>query len=227
MDYVALTGTKTTAGSIQQWLNHDGVPSATLLEEAEAWIYQRLRIRQMITSVAGTLTTSVGSFATPARYKQPVFFHFTATSTTAKSIPVKKTLEYVLSNFQYDGDGNQTTGRPQVWAADAANIVFEKLSDKDYPYTLYYYQALPPLSTNTAAGGVSLTTNALTADYPKLVRATCMMLGYEFLKDEREKLYWMKVAEGEVDQADIDSDTELSGVDIAVSADIGIGMKVL
>ena len=49
-----------------------------------------------------------------------------------------------------------------------------------------------------------------------------MMLGYEFLKDEREKLYWMKVAEGEVDQADVDSDTELSGVDIAVTADISL-----
>ena len=58
MNYSDLVATKTTAGSIKQWLNHDGVPSTTILEEAEAWVYQRLRIRQMITSSAGTLTTS-------------------------------------------------------------------------------------------------------------------------------------------------------------------------
>jgi len=209
--YTVLTGAKTTEGSIKEWLNHSGAPSATLLTEAQSWIYQRLRVRQMITTATGTLAADADTITLPTGYKGSVLFMFTGSSSVSKAHVTKKTIDFVVSNFNYDGSGNRTTGRPQYWAADASNIQFEVKADQGYPYLFMYYKALAALAATTNE------TNFLTDDYPTLLRATVLYKGYEWTKNEREKVYWLGIATSEIGKANEDSDLELAGTDLAVS----------
>ena len=43
--WTVLTGSKDTEGSIANWVNRSDLPTTNILLEAEAWIYQHLRIR--------------------------------------------------------------------------------------------------------------------------------------------------------------------------------------
>lgn len=209
--YTNLVASKTTEGSIKQWVNNSYVPSTTILTEAEAWIYQRLRVRQMLTSTTGTATASSTAITLPDRYRQAVNLMFTPNGVVAQSYPQKKTLQELLQNYTYDGTGVRSAGRPLMYAADASELKFEKMTDQAYPYQFDYYQAMPALT------GTATETNFLTQDYPKLLRSTCMALAYEFLKNNAEKVYWLGIAQAEINQANIESDLELSGADLEVS----------
>lgn len=206
----ALLGTRTVDGSIKQYVNHADVPSSIVLVQAEQWIYERLRIREMLTSATGTLSSAADTISLPSRYRQPYHFMFTASATVAKFKPVRKTLDDVIGAFEYDADGNRTTGRPQTWSTDASNIQFDRKADQSYPYRFDYYQALAPLAASTNE------TNVLTDRLPRLLYATCNAFAQEWLKNEREKSYWLSVAMGEIDRANVTSDMEMDGVDLAV-----------
>ncbi len=199
--YSTLITDKGTDGSIKSWVNHDGVPSTTILAEAEAWIYQRLRARQNMTVATGTLTASSDTIGLPTGYRAPRHLMFTATASSAKSIPTRKPLEFVEDNFEYDGSGNRTEGRPIWWATDESNIQFEKLADQNYPYRFRHYRAMPALGTATE-------TNFLTQEYPTLLKAACLYRAYEFLRNEREKLYWRSEAEREIQAVNYEADLE-------------------
>lgn len=206
----ALLGARTVDGSIKQYVNHSEVPSAIMLVQAEQWIYDRLRIREMQTAAAGTLSAAADTLSLPARYRQPYHFMFTGNGTVSKSIPTHTTLDVVIGRFEYDSSGNRTTGRPQIWSTDAANVQFDRKADQAYPYRFDYYQALAPLAASTNE------TNVLTDRFPRLLYAACNAMAQEWLKNEREKSYWLSIAMGEIERANATSDMELDGAEIIV-----------
>ena len=210
--YADLVAAKTTDGSIKQWVNNSFIPATTILTEAQAWIYQRLRVREMLTSTTGSLALAADTITLPTRYKAPKFLMFTANSTVAKSVPTYRPVDFVVTQFEYDGSGNRTTGRPNLWGADATNLQFEKKADQAYPYYLLYYQSLAALSGSS-------TTNFLTDSYPRLLRATCSFMGFEFLKDTDRQVYWLKVAMGEISDANVAGDLELSGAELQMEVE--------
>ena len=213
LDYKTLIGDRDCDGSIKNWVNHNKVPSTAILVEAQAWIYQHIRVRQMLTTLPAA-STAIGdeTIALPADYRQPFMFMFTANASVAKSIPSYKLLDFVLSQFNYQADGTRTQARPRFWATDASNIQFETQADKVYPYFFKYYAALADL-------GPQNQTNFLTTTYPRLLRVISVAYAYERLKNENERLYYMRLAEGEIYEANKDSDMELSGVDLQVQID--------
>jgi len=219
LNYTDLVGAKTVDGSIKQWVNHSEVPSTTILTNAEAWIYERLRVRQMLATATGTLTADTSNSITlPTTYRGPLHLMFPGSATSAKHLPARKTIDFIRDNINYDGAGAQTVGRPQYWGTDASNILFETIVDKAYPYDFMFYSALAALS------GSNLT-NFLTTEYPHLLLAVCAYFSYEWLRNSQEKVYWLKVAEGEISESSKESDMELQGVDLAVAipGDSGYG----
>lgn len=212
-DYKTLTGDRDCDGSIKNWVNHNKVPSTAILTEAQQWIYQRIRVRQMLTTLPAA-STAIGddTIALPSNYRQPFMFMFTANASVAKSIPSYKLLDFVLSQFNYQADGTRTQSRPRFWATDESNIQFETEADKVYPYFFKYYAALADLGPDNQ-------TNFLTSTYARLLRVVSVAFAYEHLKNEREKLYYLKLAEGEIFEANKESDLELSGVDLVVQVD--------
>ena len=202
--FTVLTGSRTTAGSIKEWVNHGSIPSETILTDAQAWIYQRLRVRQMLTSTTGTLTESQGSIALPSGYRGPYQFQFTGTNL---SWPDPKRWEWVRKNITYDGDGSRTLGKAQFWATEAANIQFEVLADQAYPWDFAYHRSLAALSTDTE-------TNFLTEEYPRLLRAVCMGFASEWTKKSDDRNYWLAIAASETFEASKESDLEMIGLEM-------------
>lgn len=204
INYQILVANRETDGSIRQWLNDSRAPSTTILAEAEAWIYQRLLVREMlkthsVTQVAINQTT----VALPSDFKNRFFFMFTGTE---KFIPAPRTLPQVLGAFQYKADGSRTTGKPQVWAIDESNIVFDRQTDKAYDFLHKYYGQPTSLGPNNQ-------TNFLTSKYPKLLRMVYSMIGFEWKKDTQQKIYYANLAEQEIIAANQQSDREeLMGV---------------
>lgn len=212
MRYDELIGDRQTHGSIRNWINNSSIPSTTVLTEAQAWIYQRLRVRQMLKTDTGTLTAGTDdSITLPSDFRQPKTLMFTGTATTGKWRPRLYTLEEVLDAFEWDGDGNRTQGAPQRWAVDATKIQFEVVVDKAYPYRLDYYAALEAL-------GPTNTTNFLTDEYPTLLRCACLFKAAEFLRAERDRAYWANQALREIAEADIESDkAQFEGADLEIT----------
>ena len=213
LDYKTLVGDRDCDGSIKNWVNHDKAPSTSILIEAQAWIYERIRVRQMLTTLpAASLAIGAETIALPSDYRQPYFFMFTANASVAKSIPQYKMLDFVISQFNYQADGTRTRARPRYWATDAANIQFETESDKVYPYLFKYYAALADL-------GPTNQTNFLTSRYPRLLRTISVSFAYERLKNRDERIYYLKLAEDEVFKVNVDSDLELTGINLRMEID--------
>lgn len=119
----------------------------------------------------------------------------------------RRRLQEVLDAWSYDSAGNRVSRRPKIWATNATQLQFDSRADVALPFHLTYYRALPNLSPAAA-------TNALTSGYPSLLRAVCMAKAYEFLKNQDQKLYWLQVAIGEINEANVGADEELAGTDI-------------
>lgn len=210
MDYTELIADHDTDGSIRNWCNDSRVPATTILTEAEAWIYTKLRVRKMLfTHTTTSLAAGSDTIPLPSDYVAAYFFRFTG---TVQSRPARRLLDYVLSQFTYDGNGNQTTGIPQYYATDESNIQFEVSTSQALNFLFKYYRRLPALSDSNK-------NNFLTDDFPYLLRATCLWRAYEHLKNTREKQYWLAIAQAQIDEAHKDSDLEMAGMELQMQVD--------
>ena len=205
MDFTTLVSSRDTDGSIRNYVNYARLPSAQILTSAEAWIYQRLRTREMKATDTGTISSG-STIAVPARLRQPIHFMFTGVNHAEVTL---KTEDVVREAFTYDGDGNRVTGKPQMYAIDGTNLFFEVSVDQAYTYDFMYYQALAALSSTN-------TTNFLTDRYPTLLQAACMFKAYEFTRNGPGRSYWLQIARDEIREANVDSDLEISTAEIDV-----------
>ena len=206
MDYTTLVAGAGTDGSIKNWVNKSTVPSTTVLTEAEAWIYRRLRVRQMLTNETGTMSTSNDYVSLPSDYIADRKLRITGTN--AAEIK-RKTLEYVEDLFAYDASGTRVSEKPAFYYNSDTRSQFPNLPDQAYAYRRVYYGVLDALSASNL-------TNFLTDRAPMLLRAACMMSANAFLKDDAEKTYWEEQALKEVAVLNIENDFEQRDLDAAV-----------
>lgn len=218
MSYTSLTGAKTVDGSISNWLNHDAVTTVadTIVAEAEAIIYRRLRHWRMVTSVTGTMTANavgtvnpVDYIPLPSDYLEDRVLYVTGLNYQKMS---RKTMEEVIASYGYDGNGFRVPQQPYIYFNDQTNLKFDSPPDQAYPYLLYYYQ-------QPAALSVSIT-NFLTTTYPRLVRVACMAQASEFMKDagsgNYDRTYWDQLVEVEIDKAQTESDRQHRSIDVGM-----------
>lgn len=207
MDYVQLTGNKTTPGSIASWLNDSriqgDVPEIVL--EAESWIYRRLRHWRMLTPpVPGTLTIGQDNIPLPADCLEP--FQMWTTGNFQQCIS-QRTPQEVLACWAFDGNGNRVQQQPQMFYFNQTNIYFDSPPDQAYAYVLQYFQQPAPLAVSIS--------NFLTQTYPRLVRLACMAAGCEWTKDsgqgQFDRTYWDTLAQDEIEKAQTESDRARRG----------------
>ena len=182
--YTTLVGAKTTDGSIRQWVNDSTIPAESILTEAEAWIYERLRVREMI-AVASPFTFAVdtASAALPSDFLDPI-----------QLLPFGwggAELLYVherLLNASRDDDGNLFSGTPSRWTIIGTDAHVDCLCDSDFSGALMYYACPAALSADNA-------TNFLTLRYPTLLRTVCTAFAFSFKKDDARKQIELALAE--------------------------------
>jgi hypothetical protein len=192
-DYTTLTGTKATEGSIRYWANHSLVPAEQVLTEAQAFIFSRLRVREMIASAQITIAAAASTFTLPTRFLEPIRFLPNGWSDD---------LPFVHENLNRrfrDSDGNLEEGDPSEWMiANELGELDSQLSAQMVGW-MWFYQRPADL---TASPG----TNWLTTRYPALLRHTCTAIAYQHRKRMSDAQSEYALAGIEIEEANRESD---------------------
>lgn len=219
MDYTTLVASKSTAGSIANWLNSSLLQDAapTIIAEAESFVYRRLRHWRMITETTGVLTVNQDYLLISAvtRYLEDktLWLNGLVGGTVYQQRVVRKTLEEVKANYQFSSAGSRVQQTPMIMYNNGTQLKFDSPPDLAYPYELTYYQQPAALSGSN-------TTNWLTDTYPRLLRCACMAGAAEFMKDSGtgnyDRTYWEENAMAEIDTAMAESDRAQRSLEVGM-----------
>lgn len=192
-DYTTLTGTKATEGSIRWWANHSLVPAAQVLTEAQAWIFSRLRVREMIASEQVTIAAAASTFTLPTRFIEPIRL---LPNGWSDDLPF---VHEALNRRYRDSDGNLEEGDPTEWTiANELGELDSQLSEQMVGH-LWFYQRPADLAADNL-------TNWLTTRYPALLRHTCTAIAFQHRKRMADAQSEYTLAAIEIEEANRESD---------------------
>jgi hypothetical protein len=187
--WTTLTGSKTTEGSIRNWLNRGDIPVTTILEEAEAWIYQRLRVREMHADEAFVFDGGEYQEPLPEGFLDPISFKPYAWGGTPLRFEHEDTFR-----ASRDPDGELAEGTPSQWRIVGETAEVNVICADDFGGRLLYYKQPAPLSSGNP-------TNFLTSRYPTLLRTVCMGKGYEHMKKGQDAVAYLTKAGADIAEA--------------------------
>ncbi len=185
MNYTELVAGKDVDGSIRNWCSHAALPSATILNQAQPWIYSRIRTRDMRTRYRWTVLAGVEELVLPGDFIEPINLYIDGQAADVKF------LDEQLFRISRDQDGTLPEGWPAYWTVMGNRGVFDVQFDEDRSGDLWYY-ARPPLLNATT--NIS---NYLTDRYPALLLQVCQAYAYKWLKRYDEANAEFAAAENE------------------------------
>jgi hypothetical protein len=208
MNYHQLTADKSTEGSIRNFVNQN-VPVAILIRQAEAFLYRRLRLRDQLTTVSGTISSGTSSVNLPNDYLAAKQVKLIGAN---NSVLTRKLPEVLQASITYSSGNTRTQGVPTQYYTDGSKINFNLVANANYNYEMIYFNEPAALTSSNAE-------NFLTKRYPRMLLAATCAFANEYLKDDAEKGYWMQIVIAEIDQAMRESDFERQGTLLTVATD--------
>lgn len=216
MDWTSLTGSKNTPGAISRWLNNSTLTSGAggdadlILQEAQDWIYRRLRHWRMLTApVTGAFTIGQDYITLPSDFLEPKLFVITGTNFQTLTL---KTPDEIVYAWSYDANGNRISQQPLIYYFDQANFRFDSPADKAYPTALIYFQQPALLSATND-------TNFLTSYCAMLLRRAVMRAACEWSKEvasgQYDRTYWEQACEDEIQRIQEESDRSVHAMVVA------------
>lgn len=189
INYTTLTGVKTTAGSIANWVNRSDLPTDNILLEAEAWIYQNLRVREMVArDTAFQFDSAAQSEALPSGFLDPIAF-----TPHGYYEPLPFVHEDKLEELR-DADGALESGTPSRWTIIGTTAYVDVSCSANFAGVLSYFKQPDALSGSNE-------TNFLTTRYPSLLRMACMAHAYEHMKDTPRAREYFQLAMVKMEEA--------------------------
>lgn len=204
VNYTTLVADRATDGSIKNWINYARLPSTTILTEAEAWIYQRLRAMDMLTlNKTVAIASGDDTVSFPTNYRYSLILSIPG---YINRIRLREPGEF-YSSLGLDTSGLKPSDVPTEMCEMGGVMQLNTRANQAYTAHWAYYAAL------TALSGAN-ETNFLTDKYPTLLRHVCMMFAYEFRKDkEREAMYAAKAMKA-IDDANVHEDERLATLEL-------------
>lgn len=172
MDYSTLVAGPDVKGSIQYWINYTRIDSESILEEAQAWIYSKIRTRDMLAAEDIAIATGATTLDFPANYLDPLHLGIPGYMNRLRL----KDIEWFRTHLGWDEDAALPEGVPTYWCDFGSAINLNTQSDQDYTAKLAFYRRPIGLSPTNL-------TNFLTTRYPTLVRRACLMFAAEARKE--------------------------------------------
>lgn len=172
MNWTTLTGDKDTEGSIKYFINYSRIDSAGILEEAEAWIYSKLRTRDMIASDDVAISDAASSASFPTGYLDCLQFGIPGYMPRLRL----KDIEWFRTHLGWDESATMPEGVPTYWADFGGTIQLNTSADQAYTAKMVFYKRPTALSASNE-------TNFLTTRYPTLLRRACLMFAAEARKE--------------------------------------------
>jgi hypothetical protein len=204
MDYTTLIADKNTYGSIKSWISYDRIAIDAILEEAQTYLYSRMRVREMRATADVVLSSGAITAALPTRYIDPISmkmrnFNYGIKHKTQESLEARRNWDTALNNW--------SQGLPSVFSVYNEVINFDIRADQNYNLRFSFFQ-------QPALLGVSNQTNFLTERYPMLLRLACMRGAAEFMEamDKFER-YDRRLKEA-IAELDVMDELSLTGIDL-------------
>lgn len=189
MDYTTLIADKNTAGSIKNWVNDNSIDPVTVLTEAQAQIYAKLRVQEMITTTSAfAVPANVEVIAAPSGCLDVIHFRWL---TPDLIIVDKLIVDEIYRRRIYNPDGTLILDLPRWFALAGANLQFPVLNNVARTAFLAYFARPADLSSTN-------TTNFLTSNFPRLIRSFCMAFANEFKKEFSQANDWLGKAEDQL-----------------------------
>ncbi len=175
-DYSTLIASKSTSGSIANWLNRSDLPVENIIIESESFIYERLRVREMQHRSVMTFAAADQDVALPSGFLDPIGFRPYTWGVDLDFV------DFSLLNEYRDSSGTLLTGSPSRWAILGDTAYVDVLPSTAFAGYLTFYRRPDALS-------IANETNWLTTRYPALLRYACQARAYEHMKDQRSGEY--------------------------------------
>lgn len=200
MDYATLIADKDTPGSIKSWVNYSKPPVADIVLDTEAYIYQRLRVREMMFTSTVTISSGASTATLPTRWLDPIAVYL-----RDPFYPLAhKTIGFILGARVYD-ESVLIEGIPNYYAVSDGTFQFDVKAEEALTLDVAYFASLVPLSTSS--------TNFLTTRYPLLVRQACVAFAAWYMKDYEEMKNGLAIVDGMIDDIKSSDDLSSRGVD--------------
>lgn len=208
MDYTTLIAAKTVQGSIASWVNYSKLDATTILAEAQAEIFDRMRVREM-----ATLDTSITTVAGTAAYALPTGFLDPIRPLTDNQGNgyVFKTQGELLKRRNYDSVGVILQGTPAAFSIFDERLQFDCAFD-----TSGWVLNLLCFKSPTVLGPTNLT-NWLTTRYPHVLRRACQTRAADFMDDDAAFARHEAKLEAVIQAAMVNNDLTWHGVDLDTS----------
>jgi hypothetical protein len=200
MDFTSLTADKSTSGSIRRWVNHAEVDSDAILEDAQALIFQTLRIREMRAESTLALAAGNASKALPAGFLDPIALY-----DVTNNLKLRPRSEQWLGDArQYEG-GTLIAGTPRNFTIFGEAFQFETAYDAAATLRLLSFNAPALLS-----GGNR--TNFLTTRYPHILRAACLARAFAYRNNDERADKELTLLAAYIGKANAEADLTYRGV---------------
>lgn len=200
MTYASLIATKSTPGSIRNWVNRDTTDPETVLTEAQDAIYRILRHWRMKAEAVGDLVIGDDFLPLPDDFIQPRDLWLTG---FYKRRLLKGDERLTQQRYAYDDLEARVLDIPKYYYLSGENVKFDNPPDKPYHYLLDYWRRPAELSDINQ-------TNFLTTEAPRLLRTACMLIAVEFEKEVGQggfdRTYWQQEFMGQLQNYQIASD---------------------
>jgi hypothetical protein len=171
-----------------------------ILTDAQAWIYQRLRVREMRSSVQVPITLGQAYTTIPTGFLDPV-------KMMMRDPPLRifaMTEEQLMENRIWEDATTLSDGTPTRYAVFDEAFNWEVLPDANYTCDLVYYKIPASLSALNP-------TNWLTNRYPLLLRTLCMGFAASYMKDYTEMKTQLGIADNMIDDIRVQDDLSRRG----------------
>ena len=201
-NYTTLVGDVSTAGSIKHAINYGRIDAEGILEEAQAWIYQRIRVRQMTATSDVTILSGASTAAFPTGYLDPIHLGIPGYVSTIRL----KDAEWFRAHVGWDENAALPEGVPTYWCDFDTTIQFNTEADQAYTAKMVFFKKPTALSSSNL-------TNWLTDRYPTLLRRTCLMLAAEVRKEYDTMDRAQVAALQAIEEIKIESDLAMRGIE--------------
>lgn len=200
--YTTLVAAKTDLNSIKAWVNHETTPAEAIVAEAQAFIYSKMRTRELRQFVTGAIALDASSFNLPAGYLGSL--RLRVVHPLAGAYKLNQTPWHDFEDDIAIGpDGLIPSGPPQIYATDATKAYLNTRVDQALTYRWWLYQQ-PALLSSTSK------TNFLTDKYPHILDSICRSLAFRFWKQNSDADTWLKIGLDGIQTANEMEDQELS-----------------
>jgi hypothetical protein len=206
MNYGTLTGPKSEKGSIRSWINYDPLDVEGVLLDAQAYLFSRMRVREMVASATVALTVGSETAPLPTGFLDPITFRVPAIGQELDSLDPRE----LEGGRYYDDTGTLETTTPMAYSVYDELIQLNAKSDATYAARALFYQRPAYLSRTTP-------TNFLCTRYPNLLRVACLMHGADQMQDDTEYARWQKRTDDLIGAVSLENDLMARGRDYSVS----------